>query len=390
MKKIIISLTIVITLSLITAITLKIMYKKNKIEITLKQSEIEVYKDITLKEIINEEINLINDHKIDTEKVGEQELEINYKNKIFTYKENIKINIVDTESPVILSKNLTIYKGNDIDLVNSMLCGDNYDARPNCYVEGNYNINEIGTYNLKYIGVDSSNNKRELDFTLNVIEQPKETKKQQTEESFIAFKDIVNKHKKNNTRIGIDVSKWQGNIDFEAVKNAKAEFVMIKAGGSYIDGELYTDPYFKTNIENALKNNLDVGVYFYSNANTIEKAKQEIDYVLDLIKDYDVKLGIAFDWENFTDFNTYNISFHTLNKMATTFLEETKNKGYKPLLYSSKYYLENIWNLNYDTWVAQYTDNNTYQGDYIMWQQCSDGKIDGILGYVDIDIMYLK
>ncbi len=388
MKKIIISLTIVIMLSLITTITLKIMYKKNKIEITLKQSEIEVYKDITLKEIINEEINLINDHKIDTEKVGEQELEINYKNKIFTYKENIKINIVDTESPVILSKNLTIYKGNDIDLVNSMLCGDNYDARPNCYVEGNYNINEIGTYNLKYIGVDSSNNKRELEFKLNVIEQPKETKNEPKEESFIAFKDIVNKHKKNNTRIGIDVSKWQGNIDFEAVKNAKAEFVMIKAGGSYIDGELYTDPYFITNIENALKNNLDVGVYFYSNANTIEQAKKEIDYVLDLIKEYDIKLGIAFDWENFTDFNTYNISFHTLNKMATTFLEETKNKGYKPLLYSSKYYLENIWNLNYDTWVAQYADNNTYQGDYVMWQQCSDGKIDGILGYVDIDILY--
>ena len=165
---------------------------------------------------------------------------------------------------------------------------------------------------------------------------------------------------------------------------------MIKAAGSYIDGELYIDPYFKTNIENALKNNLDVGVYFYSNANSIEKAKQEIEYVLNLIKDYDIKLGIAYDWENFTRFNSYNISLHTLNKMATTFLEETKNKGYKPILYSSKYYLENIWNLNYDTWVAQYADKNTYQKDYVMWQQCSDGKIDGILVYVDIDIMYLK
>ena len=389
MKKIIISLIIVIILSLITVVTLKIMYEKNKQEIILKQNEIEVYKDITLKELINNDINIINDHTINTEKIGEQELEIQYKNKIFTYKENIKINIIDTEAPVILSKNIIIEEGNDIDLVNSMLCGDNYDARPNCYVEGNYNINEIGSYNLKYIGVDSSNNKTEKDFVLNVIKKQPKTQRP-TQESFIAFKDIVNIHKKNNTRIGIDVSKWQGNIDFEAVKNAGAEFVMIKAGGSYIDAELYTDPYFITNIENALKNNLDVGIYLYSNANTIEQAKKEIDYILELIKDYDIKLGIAFDWENFTDFNTYNISFHTLNKMATTFLEEAKNKGYKPLLYSSKYYLENIWNLNYDTWVAQYADKNTYQGDYIMWQQCSDGKIDGILGYVDIDIMYLK
>ena len=389
MKKIIIPLTIVIVLSLTTVITLKIMYNKNKLEITLKQQEIEVFTDIKLKEIINEDINLINDYTIDTETIGEKELEVKYKNKIFTYKEKIKVNIIDTEAPKILAKNLTIYKGNDIDLVNSILCGDNYDARPNCYVEGNYNINEIGTYNLKYIGVDSSNNKTEIDFNLSVIEKPKETNKPK-EESFVDFKDIVSIHKKNNTRIGIDVSKWQGNIDFNAVKNAGTEFVMIKAGGSYIDGELYTDPYFKTNIENALENNLDVGVYFYSNANSIEKVKQEINYVLDLIKDYDIKLGIAFDWENFTDFNTYNISFHTLNKMATIFLEETKNKGYKPLLYSSKYYLENIWDLNYDTWVAQYANKNTYQGDYVMWQQCSDGKIDGILGYVDIDIMYLK
>lgn len=389
MKKLIIALLIVTVLSLTTVITLKLIYNKNKLAITLNQNEFEVYTDVQLKEIISEDINLINDYKIDTETIGEKELEVKYKNKIFTYKENIKINIIDTEAPVVLAKNITIEQGNDIDLVNRILCGDNYDARPNCYVEGNYNINEIGTYDLKYIGVDSSNNKTEKDFKLYVIEKPKEKPKPK-EETFVDFNEIVNIHKNENTRIGIDVSKWQGNIDFEAVKNAKAEFVIIKAGGSHVDGELYTDPYFKTNIENALNNNLDVGVYFYSNANTIEKAKQEIDYVLDLVKDYDIKLGIAFDWENFTDFNTYNISFHTLNKMATTFLEETKNKGYKPLLYSSKYYLENIWNVNYDTWVAQYANNNTYQGDYIMWQQCSDGKINGILGYVDIDIMYLK
>ena len=117
-------------------------------------------------------------------------------------------------------------------------------------------------------------------------------------------------------------------------------------------------------------------------------AKQEIDYTLNLIKDYDIELGIAYDWENFTDFNTYNISLHTLNEMSKVFLDEAQNKGYKPILYSSKYYLENLWDKKYDIWVAQYADNNTYEGEYIMWQQCSDGRIDGINAYVDIDIMY--
>lgn len=385
MKKLIIALTIVILLSLATLITVKIIYNKNKLEIIVNRKQIEVYTDITLKEIL-ENIDPIYDYKIDTEKVGEQTLEVQYKNKIFTYKDNIKINIIDTESPLVLAKNITIEEGKDIDLVNSILCADNYDARPNCYIEGEYNINEKGTYNLKYIAVDSSNNKTEEDFKLNVIEKQKTTEKK--EETFVDFKDIIKQHKKENTRIGIDVSKWQGNIDFEAVKKAGAEFVMIKAAGSYVDGELYIDPYFQINIENALKNNLDVGVYLYSNANSIEEAKREIYFVLELIKNYDIKLGIAYDWENFGRFNNYNISLHTLNNMAITFLEEAKNNGYKPMLYSSKYYLEKIWNLNYDTWVAQYADKNTYEGNYIMWQQCSDGKIDGILGYVDIDIMY--
>ena len=387
MKKIIIIITILLALTLITIITLKTMYKKNKLQIIQTKEEIEVYTKINIKDII-ENINIQENYEIDTNKIGEQELEITYKNKIFTYKDKIKINIIDTESPIVLINNITLNKGEEIDLINKFICADNYDARPNCHIEGNYNTNEIGKYNLKYIAEDTSKNKTEKKFTLTVIEPPKQTQKTQIEETHTDFKDIINKHKKSNTKIGIDVSKWQGKIDFEAVKQAGCEFVIIKMGGSYIDNELYIDPKFKENIENALENNLEVGVYLYSNANTIEQAQKEINYLLEQIKDYDVKLGIAYDWENFPKFNSYNISLHTLNEMAKTFLETAKNKGYRPILYSSKYYLENMWNLDYDTWVAQYSNKNTYQGDYIMWQQCSDGKIDGILGDVDIDIMY--
>lgn len=389
MKKIVITLTTLLIILIIGILLIKYSYKKNKIEITLSKHDIEVYENIELKDLINEEINLQNNYKINTDTVGEQNIEINYKNKIFKYKENIKINIVDTETPVILVGNKWVEEKSDIDLVNSFLCADNYDARPNCKIEGNYDLNTPGEYNLKYIATDSSNNKTEKDFILNVYKKPEpEENPKPQEESFVDFQDIIKLHKGPNTSIGIDVSKWQGNIDFEKVKQAGCEFVIIKAAGSYIDGELYTDPRFFENIENALKNNLKVGVYFNSDANSVEMAKQEIDYTLNLIKDYDIELGIAYDWENFTDFNTYNISLHTLNEMSKVFLDEVQNKGYKPILYSSKYYLENLWDKNYDIWVAQYADNNTYEGEYIMWQQCSDGRIDGINAYVDIDIMY--
>ena len=389
MKKFVITLTTLLIILTIGMLLIKHSYNKNKIEITLSKQNIEVYENIELKDLINENINLLNNKKIDTDKIGTQKIEIKYKNKIFKYKENIEINIVDTEAPVVLAGNKWIEEKQEVDLVNSFLCADNYDARPNCMIEGDYDINTPGEYNLKYVGIDSSNNKTEKEFILTVYKKPEDTNNNEPqEESFVDFQDIIKLHKGPNTSIGIDVSKWQGNIDFEKVKSAGCEFVIIKAAGSYIDGEMYTDPKFLENIEKKKKNNLKVGVYFNSDANSIDLAKQEIDYILNLIKDYDIELGIAYDWENFTNFNTFNISLHTLNEMADVFLKEAKEKGYKPILYSSKYCLENIWKQNYPTWVAQYADNNTYEGEYIMWQQCSDGRIDGITGYVDIDIMY--
>lgn len=388
MKKII-PIIILIVGIIIGIILIQYVYNKNKLTITLKKDNIEVFENIELKDIINENINILNNKKINTEEIGEQQIEIKYKNKIFKYKENIKINIVDTEKPVVLVNNIWLEQNEEIDLVNNFLCADNYDNKPDCSIEGNYDLNTPGEYKLKYIATDSSNNKTEKDFILNVYKKPEPEENPKTiEESFVDFQDIIKIHKGPNTSIGIDVSKWQGNIDFEKVKKAGCEFVIIKAGGSYIDGTLYTDPNFEENIENALKNNLKVGVYFNSDGNSIEMAKKEIEYTLELIKDYNIELGIAYDWENFTNFNTFNISLHTLNEMANIFLEEAKKNNYKPILYSSKYYLENIWNKNYPIWVAQYADKNTYEGEYIMWQQCSDGRIDGINAYVDIDIMY--
>ena len=117
---------------------------------------------------------------------------------------------------------------------------------------------------------------------------------------------------------------------------------------------------------------------------------EDAKWILKQIKGYDVELPIVFDWENWANFNKYHISFYHLTKMAEDYLDVFKKAGYEGMLYSSKYYLENIWlDTSYDKWLAHYVDNTTYEGDYSFWQLCDNGRVDGISGDVDIDIRYL-
>ena len=146
---------------------------------------------------------------------------------------------------------------------------------------------------------------------------------------------------------------------------------------------------FKKNIGEALKYKIPVGVYFYSYASNIKEARNDARWVIKQIKDYKVKLGVSFDWEDWSYFNSYNISFHDLNEISNAFMDEISKAKYKTMLYSSKNYLELIWNnKKYDTWLAHYTDKTNYLGKYKYWQICDTGRVDGINGNVDIDIMY--
>ena len=166
---------------------------------------------------------------------------------------------------------------------------------------------------------------------------------------------------------------------------------MIKLGGTNgIDGDYYIDPKFKENIEGFLEQGIQVGVYFYSYARTIEQARKEAEFVLNEIKDYKVTLPIAFDWENWSSFNKFGISFKTLSDCANEFIKTVEKSGYSGVLYSSKNYLEKIWNTNgNNVWLAHYTDKTDYSGDYMMWQLTSGGVIPGITeNTVDVDILY--
>ena len=337
---------------------------------------------------------LLDDYEIDATSLGTKDVHVHFKNddgiKVsYTYQVEVKDNV----APVIwLGGSYTIQKGTEVDLVNKILCGDNEDANPNCYIEGEYDYNTVGTYPLTFKAEDKSGNKSEQKFNLHVAEPPKPNPNAKpTEPSKTYFSDIVANYKTENTRIGIDVSKWQGDIDFEKIKNAGVEFIIIRVGGTRgTNKEYFVDEKFLQNIQKANELGIDVGIYFYSYANSNEHAKRDAEWVIEQLKPYKVNLPIAFDWENWNSFNDYNLSFFCLTDMAHTFLDTINKAGYEGLLYSSKNYLERIWlPTKYDTWLAHYTKKTNYEGNYKFWQLCDDGRVDGINGAVDIDILYL-
>ena len=365
----------------------------------IENLKVPVYSKVKVKDLIASiDGKVMTNKTLNTEELGKQEVSFVYKDKNNKEKRGVfTIDVVDEEKPLVwLSGSYSARVGSDLNLEDEIFCADNYDSNPTCKIEGTYDLNTAGTYNLTYVATDSNKNEERINFTLNVYEPAPATTTQtpdaaeQREEVVTAFNDVVATHKDENTEIGIDVSKWQGDIDFKKVKDAGATFVMIRVGSQQgVDGEYILDPYFKQNIENALANDLKVGVYFYSYANSKKEARKQATWVLDQIKDYELTLPIAFDWECYNSFNQMELSLFGLNEVAESFLEKVEDKGYDGMLYGSKNYLNSIWKYHdYDVWLAHYTDQTDYDSHYVMWQLCQDGRIDGINTAVDINVLY--
>ena len=365
----------------------------------IENLKVSVYSKVKVKDLIASiDGKVVTNKTLNTEELGKQEVSFVYKNKNDKEKRGVfTIDVVDEEKPLVwLSGSYSARVGSNLNLEAEIFCADNYDSNPTCKIEGTYDLNKAGTYNLTYVAKDCNNNEERINFILNVYEPAPATttltpdQTEQREEVVTAFNDVVATHKDENTEIGIDVSKWQGDIDFRKVKDAGATFVMIRVGSQQgVDGEYVLDPYFKQNIENALANDLKVGVYFYSYANSKKEARKQATWVLDQIKDYELTLPIAFDWECYNSFNQMELSLFGLNEVAESFLERVEDKGYDGMLYGSKNYLNSIWKYHdYDVWLAHYTDQTDYDSHYVMWQLCQDGRIDGINTAVDINVLY--
>ncbi len=188
---------------------------------------------------------------------------------------------------------------------------------------------------------------------------------------------------------GIDVSEFQGKIDWEKVKNSGVEFAILRCGYG-MDFSNQDDVEYERNANECERLGIPYGVYLMSYANTVEKARSEAKHVLRLIEGRKISLGV---WHDIEDNGTSGaINKETLTNIINTFCNTIKNAGYKVGVYANLNWLENKIEKtikdNYDIWVAQYYSKCEYEGKYIMWQHTSSGKVNGISTNVDMNILY--
>ena len=197
---------------------------------------------------------------------------------------------------------------------------------------------------------------------------------------------------------GIDVSSHNGSINWASVKAAGIDYVMIRAGYRTLQsGTLGEDTNFRNNIQGALNAGLKVGVYMFSQAVTQTEATEEANYVLNLIRGYNVTLPVAIDYEygaNHTGrLAAANLDINTQTAICSAFCAAVQSSGYVPMVYANKSMLQSdisgeVLDDYYKIWLANYTTQTTYGGEYYAWQYSSRGAINGISGYVDCNFFY--
>ena len=201
---------------------------------------------------------------------------------------------------------------------------------------------------------------------------------------------------KKISHLGVDLSEFQGEVDFTAMKNAGVEFVMLRIGGRYYgeDGGMYEDRLFDTNYEAAKAAGLKVGAYFFSQANSAEDAKAEAQFALNKLGDKQLSYPIALDWENIAEDNarTDNVTGDELTAIAETFCDTITAAGYKSIVYSNTQQMFIMYDFetmkDYDFWLADYREFPNMYYKFDMWQYTADGKIDGVEGTVDLNLSF--
>ena len=188
---------------------------------------------------------------------------------------------------------------------------------------------------------------------------------------------------------GIDVSEWQGKINWDKVKQDDIDFAILRCGYG-MNFTWQDDAKFERNIKECERLNIPFGIYLMSYANTLEKAKSEAEHILRLTKGHNPTLGLWYDVE---DNNTSgSVSEETLTNIINTFCNTVKNAGYKVGVYASLNWLDNKIEKQikekYLIWVAQYNNECQYEGEYVIWQYTSSGKANGIAGNVDMNYLY--
>ncbi len=411
-KKVIIFLVVILVIGIVLAKTF-IFYDKYKMpkgaELNISDEKIDVFNETNLYDLFKDyNITILTeDTKLDYNTIGEHTYTIEYKynGSIQKYLYDVNYTVIDEIDPIFInapsSKTFYVGEANDEDLTKKVSYADNYDTKPVLKIDGEVNFAEVGTYKIKYVVTDQSGNEAIKDTNIVIKERPTtkpnvKDEEEEKEDDFISIEEQIKNYKTASTMIGIDVSKWQGDIDFEKVKDAGVEFVILRMGVMKDkDTPLAMDNTFENNYKKAKEVGLKVGVYIYSEATTIDTATENAKFVIDNLKGDKLDFPVCFDWESWAYFNKLEINLHMLNEMYDTFNKELENAGYTTMLYASENYLNNTWLSlkDYTIWIAKYSTKMPSlksNNGYILWQNTDKGRVDGIEGNVDLDIYYKK
>lgn len=200
------------------------------------------------------------------------------------------------------------------------------------------------------------------------------------------------------SKVGIDVSSYQGVIDWRKVKEDGIEFAILRLGfRGYGDaGNIVLDSTFEKNYKNAKKEGIDIGIYFFSQAITTSEVKEEFEFILEHIKNKEITYPIYFDLEKIKNdtARTDNLTLDEITKMTVEFCNLVKNSGYIPGVYgnsktfTTRLKLEEI--NEFSKWYADYLDIPMYPYEFSMWQYTEKGKVNGIITDTDINILFIK
>ena len=196
-----------------------------------------------------------------------------------------------------------------------------------------------------------------------------------------------------STVMGIDVSSHQGKIDWQTVADAGVKFVFVRLGyRGYDSGALQNDIFVDLNLKGARNAGIAVGAYFFSQAVTVEEAKEEAAFALKILGDFSLDLPLVYDWEYVSDTaRTANVNKATLTACTVAFCDMVEEAGYRPMVYfnSAQVKMLDMEQVGkYPWWLAKYDMAQDFPCRVDLWQYTNQGKMPGIHGKVDINLMF--
>ena len=198
------------------------------------------------------------------------------------------------------------------------------------------------------------------------------------------------------TSVGVDVSTYQGTVDWAAVKDAGVDYVIVRAAyRGYETGKIVPDDLYEQNIRGAVDAGLHVGVYLYSQALSEDEAREEADYLLGLIEGLPVDYPVVYDQEEYTadQARTDGLTGEQATLNALAFCERVYDAGYLPMVYTNNDWAQNMYDMerldHYPIWYADYTAAPSLTGGFAMWQYTDSGQVPGVTGPVDLNLLFL-